>query len=310
MADVKVENLSDIDLTGNVAQYVTHCPNCSRLGKRNDDYKLSVSLEKNVYHCYRCGSSGKATSLLRGYVNSGDLIRYRINFDNNEFQRNPNNIVSSELIDYDNISQPIDRMMLNAYSYLKQRNISLDEINKYNIRIGKGLYKGRILVPTYDKVGNIVYLTAREYVDKNVENKYLNPPGSHKALAVWNIQNIKPCDIVVVTEGVFSGIAANRVLKGKAKSVAIFGKSISDFQAKMISETNPKEIVLSFDGDVSKKGILSNFSEIRKYFPGNITILKLSGEEDPDSIDPSLYRKKFEDRMSAMKFKITGKFLE
>lgn len=306
MSDVKVENLSDINLTSGIAQYVTHCPNCASLGKRHDDYKLSISLEKNVYHCYRCGCSGKATSLLKGYVNSGDLIRYRLNFDEMEFERPNDPIISSELIDYDNISQPIDPMMINAYAYLKNRHISLDDIHKHNIRIGKGLYKGRILIPTYDKLGNIVYLTAREYVDLTMENKYFNPPGSHKALAVWNIQNISEGDKVIVTEGVFSGMAANRNIP-EAKAVSIFGKVISETQARMISEARPSEVILCFDGDVTKKGILFNFNEFRKYYTGEISVLKLSGEEDPDSIDPELFKKKYANRMSAIKFKIVGK---
>lgn len=307
MSDVKVESLSDIDLYSGYAQYVTHCPNCSNLGKRNDDYKLSISLEKNVYHCYRCGCSGKVTSLLRGYVNSGDIIRYRLNLEDQDFIRkeNPDTILS-ELIDYENISQPIDKMMINACSYLEGRHIRFEDIEKYNIRIGKGLYRGRILIPTYDNNNNVVYITAREYTSKDIENKYFNPPGSHKDLAVWNIQNIKKGDIVVITEGVFSGIAANRNLRDRAKAVAVFGKVISETQSKMISNTQPKEIVLCFDGDVKKKGILSNLDEIRKHYFGSVTILKLFGEEDPDSIDPELYIKRFNDRMSVTRFKISG----
>lgn len=306
MSDVKVESLYEIDLTSNIAQYVTHCPNCASLGKRHDDYKLSISLEKNVYHCYRCGCSGKVTNLLKGYVNSGNLIRYRMNFKDQEFSDSNGALISSELMDYDNISNPIDEYMINAVRYLKKRNISLEDIKKYNIRIGKGLYKNRILIPTYDKSGNIVYLTARDYVNKDPEQKYYNPPGSHKALAVWNIQNITKDDIVVITEGVFSGLAATRNLKNVAQAVSIFGKSVSDAQARMIAEVNPKEIVLCFDGDVSKKEIVLNFNKFRKLYAGNITVLKLSGNEDPDNIDKKLFKEKFINRVPAIQFKITG----
>lgn len=304
MSDVKVESLYEVDVTSNIAQYVTHCPNCAALGKRHDDYKLSISLEKNVYHCYRCGCSGKVTSLLKGYVNSGNLIRYRMNFKDQEFSDSGNVLISSELMDYNNISNPIDCYMINAVNYLKKRHISLDDVQKYNIRIGKGLYKNRILIPTYDREGNIVYLTARDYVNKDPEQKYYNPPGSHKALAVWNIQNITKDDIVVITEGVFSGLAATRNLKNKAKAVSIFGKSVSEAQVRMISEVNPKEIVLCFDGDVSKKEIVSNFNKFRRIYHGDMSVLKLDGNDDPDSIEKTLFQEKFLNRVPAMQFKI------
>ena len=300
MSDKKVESLKEIDLYSTVDQYVTHCPNCKMLGKRNDDYKLSISLEKNVYHCYRCGWSGRVDQLLKGYTDSGSLLRYRLDamdgVQKKKYEASNGLLIQTELIDFDNISVPIDRSFINAVEYLKSRRISFEEIQKYNIRIGKGRYKGRIIVPTYDTKNNVVYVVARDYVSASPQAKYINPSGSHKSFAVWNIQNVKDNKKVVITEGVFSGIAANRNTPEDVVAVSVFGKDLSDSQAKLIASKNPSEISLSFDGDVSSDEILKNYKTIRKYYPGAIFLIQLNGEEDPDSIAPEIYFDRYQNR--------------
>lgn len=312
MDDIKVESLRDIDLFSKNGQYVTHCPNCRMLGKRNNDYKLSISLEKNVFHCYRCGWSGRVDNLLKGYVDSGALLRYKLDaldgINRKRYKANNGTLIQAELIDFDNITVPIDRSFINAVEYLKSRNISFEEIGKYNIRIGKGRYRGRIVVPTFDTNNNVVYCVARDYVSKEPEAKYINPQGSHKSFAVWNIQNVKPEGKVVITEGVFSGIAANRNTPEDATAVSVFGKVISDSQAKLIASKNPVEISMSFDGDVSNDEVYENYKTLRKYYNGVVSVIQLTGEEDPDNMKPAAYSDRYKNRKKYNKLIIpTGK---
>lgn len=296
--DNKVESLKEISITSGVSQYVTHCPNCRSLGKRCDDYKLSISIEKNVFHCYRCNWSGKVDQLLKGYIDGGSLLRYKLNnLDlRKKFENKSNVLIQTELIDFDNISLPIDNSFINAVSYLKKRNITFDEIEKYKIRIGKGKYRGRIIIPTFDVNNNVVYIVARDYVNNEPEAKYINPSGSHKSFAVWNIQNVKKEDTVIITEGVFSGIAANRNTPEKVVAVSVFGKVLSEQQAKQISLREPREISLCFDGDVKKEEVINNYSTLRNYFKKDVSIIKLIENEDPDSIDGEEFRKRYENR--------------
>lgn len=304
MSDVRVESLRDIDLKSDVGQYVTHCPNCQRLGKRNDDYKLSISVEKNVFHCYRCNWSGRVDQLLNGYVDKGSLLRYRMNsIDNSiKYKSSGGTLIQTELIDFNNISFPIDKSFINAVEYLRKRNMTFEEIKKYDIRIGKDRYRGRIVIPTYDLNGNVVYVTARDYVNKDPESKYINPPGSHKSFAVWNIQEVKNNSIVIITEGVFSGIAANRNTPESVTAVSVFGKVLSDSQAKLISSKEPKEVVLGFDGDVSQHEISNNYQLLRKYYQGKISVIQLMDGEDPDNINGELYTERFEKRQFYNRF--------
>lgn len=306
MDDVRVESLREIDLTANIDQYVTHCPNCRMLGKRNDDYKLSISLEKNVFHCYRCGWSGHADQLLKGYVNSGALLRYKLdNIDTKQrikYTSPSGLLIQAELIDLDNISVKIDRSFVNAVEYLRARNVTFEEIKKYDIRIGQGRYKGRIIVPTFDLNNNVVYLVARDYVSENPEAKYINPQGSHKSFAVWNIQNV-PCNgKVIITEGVFSGIAANRNSPEDVTAVSIFGKVLADTQARIIASKNPVEVSLCFDGDVSRDEIINNYKTLRKFYNGKVTVIKLNGDEDPDNMKPDSYLDRYKKRIDYRHF--------
>lgn len=300
MSDIKVESLSDINLMSSNGQYVTHCPNCRSLGKRCNDYKLSISLEKNVYHCYRCGWSGRADQLLKGYVDSGALLRYKLdNIDGitkKKYKGGAGTLIQTELIDFDNITIPIDRSFINAVEYLKDRHITFDEIDRYNIRIGVGRYKGRIVVPTFDTNNNVVYCVARDYVSENPEAKYINPQGSHKSFAVWNIQEVKQRGKVVITEGVFSGIAANRNTPDDVTAVSVFGKVLSDSQAKLLASKNPVEISMSFDGDVSSDEVMENYKTLRKYYNGVVSIIQLNGDEDPDNMKPDLYSERYKNR--------------
>ena len=222
-------------------------------------------------------------------------------------------LIQTELIDFDNISCPIDRSFINAVEYLKKRNMTFEEIEKYNVRIGRDRYKGRIVIPTYDLNGNVVYITARDYVSKDPLSKYINPPGSHKSFAVWNIQNVTKGCKVVITEGVFSGIAANRNTPEDVVAVSVFGKILSDSQAKVISSKEPSEISLGFDGDVSKEEIRNNYQILRNYYKGNVSFIQLTNGEDPDSIDGQTYKKRYENRIPYNRiiltpFKTTNKF--
>lgn len=307
MSDCRIESLHEIDMSNPEPQYITHCPNCKSLGKRYDDYKLSISIEKNVYHCYRCGSSGRADQLLAGVVNNGLLLKYRMStLDNTKkYSTKAGILIQTELIDYDNISTPIDRCFINAVEYLKKRHLTFEEIQKYNIRIGKGLYRGRITIPTYDLQGNVVYMVARDYVNPDPESKYLNPSGSHKSLAIWNIQNVKQGTKIIITEGVFSGIAANRNTPEDTTAISIFGKVLSDNQAKLIASTNPIEVSLCFDGDVAKNEIINNYLTLRKFYTGNVTVTKLNNEEDPDNMNPIEFSTRYENRKSYKDFLMT-----
>lgn len=279
-----IDDIKEIDLNSGYTEYMCMCPNCKRLGKKVEDHKLGISLSKNVFHCYRCSWSGSVDYLLNGVVSGRDLLEFKFR----DFKENKEQLLNSEILDYDNVATKIDEYCYDAITYLKNRGFTKEDIEKYDIRLGKGLYQGRLTIPVYDDYKNVVYLTARDHINKNNPLRYINPPESHKSLFVWNLNNVNSGNKIILTEGVFSGMAADKV-SDEFTAVCIFGKSISDKQVKLISKKSPSEIVLSFDGDVPVKEVKKNYDKIRMYCQGKVTVLRLYGKEDPNSISCEEY---------------------
>ena len=55
-------------------------------------------------------------------------------------------------------------MAKRAFTYLKSRNISKDDIEKYNIGYCDfGKYKNMVIIPSYDKDGILNYFSSRSF---------------------------------------------------------------------------------------------------------------------------------------------------
>ena len=78
-------------------------------------------------------------------------------------------------------------MLKHAYSYLKRRNITTQDILKYNIGYcDYGRYSNMIIIPSYDNNGKLNYFTARSF-EKDPYIKYRNPDASRRYYTVWVI---------------------------------------------------------------------------------------------------------------------------
>lgn len=309
MSDEKfaITRLEDITSLDNLPdEFSVECPFCPSYyqdGKR----KLNVNMVKNVYHCWRCNQSGTANKLLAKFspLSRSEIIEITFNpsfkRDVDKLLQTDNNL-KVEIFDYNNLTNKIiENSLYNAKLYLNARGITDEEIEYYDIRVGKNnnAFRKRILVPTYDDFGNVVYFVARDYVNKDTNKKYLNSPGSNKSIHVWNLNNVKENDTVIIAEGCFSGISANRSKVGTA--VCTFGKFMSDYQAKLIADKHPIEIILSLDGDVPENEIAKNILILRKFYNGKITYLQLPDKKDPNDLTLEEYEKCIEERRSSTK---------
>lgn len=277
------------------------CPPSKHDGKR----KLSVNFTKNLYHCWRCGASGRASELLHQYSNidNKELNNYafkdfdkttKLRFHNSNSKARETSDIKTEIFAYDNITLKIlENALPNAHAYLNNRGITDEEIKYYDIRVGLYAYKDRILIPTFDDYGNVTYFVARDYVGKS-PMKYFNAKDTNKSEHVWNLDKVKENDIVIITEGCFSGISANRVPGMTA--VCTFGKAFSDEQVRAIVKHKPKEIILSLDGDVSERETEKSLKLIRRYFNGLLTVAHLPADKDPNDMTLEEYQKVINER--------------
>lgn len=279
------------DFTG---QYYTNCPFCEKLGKDPDtNRKLGITFSINKYHCFRCGSSGKAFDLFEDIMPRNEFYRGTLDRILFKPQQGPPDEINmiKELIDFDSISYKIEPVHQNAVLYLRNRGITMEHIEKYDIRIGKpdSVFRRRLLVPTYDQWHNCVYMVARDYMG-NFQNKYKNPAESHKQNSVWNLNRAPDgSGTIIINEGVFSGIASERYVP-EHTSTAIYGKYVSSYQAKLIGDKKPDRVILALDGDVSDKVLNTNRSLLLHYCP-TVLLARLPDEEDPDSLEAGDYRR-------------------
>lgn len=288
--NVRLEDI--VDLKELPEQFSVQCPFCPP-HYQDGKYKLGINLEKDVYHCWRCNAKGRASELFLRFtgINKLDLLNYSFDKKNIEFDPNKG-LLKSELIAYDALSNKIlENNLFNAKEYLNKRNITDEEIKYYDIRVAKNntIYKNRILLPIFDDFGNCVYFVARDYVNPDNKIKYLTPFDTHKAFCVWNLNNVKKDDKILICEGIFSAISANK-LNGYT-STAILGKFISKQQAKIIANKNPSKIFLSLDGDVPENEIKKNLELLYMYYSGPIFVVHLPYKKDPNDISTEEYEK-------------------
>lgn len=218
-----------------------HCPYCPSYGKRNNDRKLYVNVNKLVYDCKRCGTKGslrpKDATLYEDKSDIGDILG-RPEKEQQSFYLLPRTL----LADYPEST---------AYRYMIGRGFSASDIVKFSMRL-PGLHDdsrliGRVVIPN-----RILYkdytdmFTARSFTGQ--PNRYYNPPSSQKSSILFNLHNIPPNpEYLILNEGPLNSIIAGDM------SVASYGKILSDAQFKLIKELNPKEIYISYDTDAEEQ---------------------------------------------------------
>lgn len=234
-----------------------NCPYCSaEKGVENDGkYNLAVNYgedfkTKPFFHCWRCGTAGKLSKLIKDFGNSSDLslyynelknikssILYQLNndYDTENFQFE--NTVELPK-DYRNISYD-DKYAKEAIEYLKKRNIGKYFINYYNI--GYVPYwskdkemRNRIIIPSYDEYGELNYYVARDYTGKRTYRKY-NNPDIKKTMFVFNEDKINWYEDVTLVEGAFDHMVI-------PNSIPLLGKTLKTDYATFKAVVNKAKI--------------------------------------------------------------------
>lgn len=230
-------------LKGN--EQVHHCPFCHHHKK-----KLQVNLDTQKWHCWVCDASGvKIKSLLRKLRVDGKSVQQIIDiYGDDDYQQ------STNVEDYpEKLELPIEYKPLylkpkslnphykQAISYLKKRNIGMDMIIKYNIGYCEsGLYRGRVVIPSYDENGELNYFEARTYYDDE-KLKYKKPPVSRNVIVFDN--HINWNEPITLVEGVFDAFSIRRNV------IPMLGKFLLPTLKNKIKEKGVGEIVIVMDPD-------------------------------------------------------------
>jgi DNA primase len=240
----KVLGNSKPSTKGNHAFY---CPLC-----KHHKPKLEVDLSLGVWHCWVCNAKGGTpVSLLKKVRATQDQLKeMRSYFPDGKGEHQDKIYNKVELPkEFVSLTKPSNGLTYRqAKAYVTKRGLTAEDILKYNIGYCEtGKYRNSIIVPSYDKDGQINYFISRSF-EAEVLRKY-NAPSCNKNdligleyLINWKVP-------VILCEGIFDAIALKR------NAIPLFGKTIPKALMMKLVETDIKTVYLALDRDALKQSI-------------------------------------------------------
>lgn len=245
------------------------CPACAEdkgLSHGDGKHKLAVNYKKNKFQCWVCrfdnNMHGSVPNLIKRYGNKRILKEYEI------VRPSDNDISSIPKYIRPDIELPKgfkkiakanyqDYKYGDAYRYLRNRGIDDKLIEEYNIgytTIGK--YQNRIIIPSYDDLGDLNYFITRAWLKSN-KPKYLNPD-IPKQEFIFNEKTINWDGTIYLVEGVFDHIVVpnsipllGKIMYPKLKS-ALFNNAKSDIVILLDDDAKDDAITIYKDLNVGK----------------------------------------------------------
>ncbi len=217
-----------------------------------DKRKFGVSFD-GQWNCFACGESGKSfrtlfkklkvpTSYYKElYAITGD--KFRPEYHKKKTEENLR--LPSEFLPLCVPSKSV--IYKHALYYAKKRGLTRDDILRYSIGYCEdGLYKNRIIVPSYDKDSNLNFFVARDIFDTS-RLKYLMPSWSKDIIGFelfinWN-------EPITLVESVFNAITVRK------NSIPLFGKIMSNSLKAAIIENGVSKINVCLDKDAEEDTI-------------------------------------------------------
>jgi DNA primase len=236
--------------------YSFRCPNgCSPLKN-----KLEINLNTYQYQCWVCGGhkdgikGSNLTKLLQKSKTNQDLINeLKPLINNSKYSSGKFEITEIEKkveLPKEFISLTVQGNNIeykHAISYLKRRNITLNDIIKYNIGYCvSGKFSNCIIIPSYNEYGTLNYFTARNF-DKNSTLKYKNPDISRDIIPFELFINWKLP--IILCEGPFDALAIKRNV------IPLLGKTIQKSLKKKLVKSEVQKIYIALDKDAMKQAL-------------------------------------------------------
>ena len=251
-----------------------HCKFCNHHKK-----KLQINLENQKWHCWVCNSGGqKIVQLLKKLNVSQNIVKNvlqlldeYVSYDKQKEKETQHGLSLPKC--YKPLYRHSDSLVRkHALKYLKQRGITQREIIRYQIGYcDDGLYQNRVIIPSYDKEGNINYFVARD-IFPDSKMKYKNPPVS---------RDIIPFELfvswehpIVLCEGVFDAIAI------KKNAIPLLGKVPSKKLIMKIIESGVTDIYIALDNDAKDDAL--KLSEFMMGYGKNVYLVNMDTKDPSD----------------------------
>jgi DNA primase len=259
----------------NTSQVSWNCPVCDEGGNKGN---LEVNIEKSLFHCWSCGdyegTHGSLGKLFDKFGNKKQKKLYQV--------LKPETIIKREkkkktLKLPDRFTQfkdsskiyPIRRQAMN---YLNGRGITDDMIERYGIGFcDNGDHAGRIVIPSYNKKGELNYYIARSW-DPMSRAKYKNPEAEKDKIIFWENLIDWNKDIFLV-EGAFDGLFLNN-------AIPMLGKHMSELLFETIYMNAKSNIIICLDADAWQNAVKLYHELNGGELWGRIKLVKLPDNKD------------------------------
>ena len=291
-------------------QYQFPCPRCIENKGQQEarKYNLEVNIQKQVFKCWSCSSEddvmkGSVIKLIKMYGSDAllaeykDTIRsihesdlYKLHFNKDDFNIDTSMVVKEDL-KLPSTFQLFDRNKRNHYSALKyvmERGLTWDILEKYEMGYtlreeddGMKKYSYRVIIPSYDRLGELNYWVGRDFLPKNdqfTRTKYANPK-AEKTEIIFNEEKVQWDADITLVEGAFDHIVV-------PNSIPLLGKALdTDYKLywELITRANAHiNIFLDADAFQTVKQVYKLLNHGRLY--DRIRYIPVGGDEDPSSL--------------------------
>ena len=232
-------------------QISVDCPVCSYdikgLSKTDGKGNLEINYQSHVFKCWACSEThdthGHLGKLIDKYGSKKDKKTYKL-IRPDKFEKKEKAFKELELPkEYKKFDEihPLHIPRKEAFNYLKKRGITQEIIDKYQIGLCiEGEYSGRIIVPSFNKKGELNFFVSRSWNPKS-RLKYKNPEAA-KDFLIFNESLIDFKKDIYIVEGVFDSFFLDN-------SIALLGKYINDNMWEKLYTKAKKDIIICLDGD-------------------------------------------------------------
>lgn len=276
-------------------EHAYHCPFC-----HHHKPKLQINDKTYKFHCWTCNAGGNLIYLgkrigmsdldlsdLVGRCGISEEVRKKLKDDwSGSIKELLDKITAQteEEEEAENTSQlflppefksaldlKIDKknpIEAHAIKYLKDRGITKKHIIRYNIGFcQKGLYAGRVIIPSYDTFNRLNYFIARSIFPEE-KQKYKNPPVSKDVIVFANQIDWK--QPITLCEGVFDAIALKR------NAIPLLGKFVQKTLMGALKNTKP-DVYICLDNDAQDDALVL-YDKIKSYVK-SVKNIKLDGKD-------------------------------
>jgi len=250
-----------------------HCPFCNHHKPKLEINFTENKKGDNPWHCWVCDKRGRKLKTLfkqidatpeyfvelKNLVKTGDWVK-------EETSHTSQVELPKEYLPILNNSNLLAR---HALSYLKKRNLTEEDILKYNIGYCEyGPYKNMIIIPSYDPSGKLNYFTSRSF-KKDSFIKYKNPDVSRDIVPFENMVNWELP--IILCEGPFDAMAIKR------NAIPLLGKNIQPSLMKKLVLSKVNKIYIALDQDAIKQAL--NFCETLLNQGKEVYLVELQGKD-------------------------------